>query len=277
MIGPGIGPGIGAWLGFASVLLAAGLLAGFLGGLVGAGGGLIVVPVLYHAFGSLGVEPSHTTHMAVGTALAAVVPMSVIGARAHWRRGNVSVALFKRLAIPVAVGALVAGALAGKVDSRSLSLAFALAATLIAVNMAMKKGLVLGDGLPGPLGTTLIGMAIGSVSTLVGIGGATLTVPILHAYRTPMPKAVGTAATLGALIGLPGAVAFVVGGMNVANLPLGSIGYVNMPAVAILFPASAVAISWGAKFTQSVNERLLRAAFATFLAITAAKMILTVS
>ncbi|MBI2771975.1 MAG: sulfite exporter TauE/SafE family protein [Burkholderiales bacterium] len=269
-------PGLeaGALLGFASILLAAGLVAGFLGGMVGAGGGLIVVPVLYYAFASLGVDPGVRTHMAVGTALAAVVPTSLLGARAHWLRGNVSPGIFRRMAIPVLLGSVLAGALAGKADGRLLSLLFALAAGVVAVNMSLRKGFALGDGLPGPVATTLIGGAIGSISTLVGIGGATLTVPVLHAFRTPMPVAVGTAATLGSLIGLPGALAFVAGGLDAPGLPPGSIGYVNLAAVAIIFPASAAAISWGARFTRRVNERLLRSVFAVFLVLTAARMVL---
>ncbi len=264
-------------LGFALALLGAGLLAGFLGGLIGAGGGLIVVPVLYHTFESLGVAPAVRMHMAVGTALAAVVPTALLGARAHWLRGNVSLEIFKKLALPVLLGSTLAGAVAGNVNSKALSLVFAFAAILIAVNMIFKTGWVLRDGLPGPLGCSLIGAALGSTSTLVGIGGATLTVPVLHAFRTPMPIAVGTAATLGALVGLPGAIAFGVSGVGTPGLPPGSVGYVSLAAAAIVFPASAIAISFGARFTHRVNERLLRALFAFFLALTAARMLLALS
>ncbi|MDB5872552.1 MAG: hypothetical protein JWQ07_1994 [Ramlibacter sp.] len=264
-------------LGFGCALLGAGLAAGFLGGMIGAGGGLIVVPVLYHTFAGLGVDPAVRMHLVVGTALAAVVPMSLLGARAHWLRGNVSRPILKRLALPVLLGSILAGALAGSVNGRQLSLAFGLVATLACVNMALKNGITLRDGLPAWVGTSLIGTAIGSLSTLVGIGGATLTVPTLHAFRTPMPTAVGTASALGALIGLPGAIAFMASGLADPRLPAGSIGYVNLAAVGLIFPASAIAISWGARFTKLVDERLLRAMFAFFLALTAARMFLTLA
>jgi len=272
-------PGLdaGAMPSFALALLGAGLLAGFLGGLIGAGGGLIVVPMLYHTFEGLGVDPAVRMHMAVGTALAAVVPTALLGARTHWLRGNVSLAIFKKLALPVLLGSTLAGAMAGNVNSGALSLVFALAATVIAVNMMLKNGWVLRDGLPGPVGCGLIGAALGSISTLVGIGGATLAVPVLHALRTPMPIAVGTAATLGALVGLPGAIAFGVSGLGVPGLPPGCVGYVSLAAAAIVFPASAVAISFGARFTQRVNERLLRTLFAFFLVLTAVRMLLALS
>lgn len=267
--------GAQALLGYSAALLAAGLLAGFLGGMIGAGGGLIIVPVLYHAFVAFGIAPEVRMHLVVGTALAAVVPTSLLGARQHWQRGNVDAAIARRLALPVLAGSVLAGMAAGKIDSAVLSLVFAAVAALVSANMALKNSITLRQGLPGVFATGLMGAGIGSVSTLVGIGGATLTVPLLHALRTPMPVAIGTASVLGSLIGLPGAIAFMASGWGDARVPPGSIGYVNLAAAAIVFPASALAIPLGARFTRRVNERALRALFAVFLALTALRMVTT--
>ncbi len=267
----------GLGLGFAALLLAAGLAAGFLGGLIGAGGGLIVVPVLYHAFSAWGVDAAIRMPLVVGTALAAVVPTALLGARSHWRRGNVDTAIARRLALPVLLGAVLAGSLSGRINGSLLCLAFALVATVVSVNLARKTALTLGHGLPGAWGTGLIGAGIGFASTLVGIGGSTLAVPLLHALRMPMRTAVGTASVLGLLIGLPGAVAFMVTGWGDPRVPAGCVGYVNLAAVALIFPASTVAISFGARFTGVLNERVLRALFALFLALTAFKMISALS
>lgn len=261
-------------LGLACTLLGAGLAAGFLGGLIGAGGGLIVIPVLYHAFSALGVDSAVRMHLVIGTALAAVVPTSLLGARSHWRRGNLSPPILHRLGLPVLLGSVLASLLVGRVNGRELSVVFVLVAAAVSVNMALRNSITFGSGLPGPLGTGLIGAAIGSLSTLVGIGGATLTVPVLHAFRTPMPVAVGTASALGGAIGFPGAIAFMWSGLGDSRLPPGSIGYVNLVAAGMIFSASAVAVPWGARFTQHVNERLLRALFAVFLAVSAARMFL---
>jgi uncharacterized protein len=260
-------------LGSGVVLLLAGFLAGFLGGMIGAGGGLIVVPVLYHTFFVLGVDPSIRMHLAIGTALAAVIPTSMIGARSHWLRGNVDLSIVKRLAPPVLLSSVLAGTVSGRLDSKELGIVFALLAILLSINIALKKAFTLGDGLPGILGSNLLGAGIGFLSTLIGIGGATLTVPLLHAYRVPMPIAIGTASTLGAMVGLPGAIAFMSNGWGDPRLPLGSMGYVNLMAVAIIFPASAIAISLGAKVTHLINERMLRSLFAIFLIFSALRMI----
>lgn len=262
-----------ALLGLGALLAAAGWLAGFLGGLIGAGGGLILVPVLYHSFTALGVDADIRMHLVVGTALATVVPTSLLGMRAHWKRGNVDTSIVKRLALPVLLGSVLAGAAVGKIHGAGLALVFAAVAAGVSLNMVSRKGLSLRQGLPGPCATGLIGASIGALSTLVGIGGATLMVPLLHALRTPMPVAIGTASVLGSMIGLPGAIAFMGGGWGDARTPPGSIGYVNVLAAAIVFPASASAISFGARFTRRVNERVLRTVFALLMAATAVRML----
>ena len=49
------------------LLLLAGAVAGLLAGLLGVGGGIVIVPALYHIFGYLGIDDSVRMHLAVGT------------------------------------------------------------------------------------------------------------------------------------------------------------------------------------------------------------------
>lgn len=262
-----------ALLGIGALLVVAGGVAGFLGGMIGAGGGLILIPVLYHSFAVLGVDADIRMHLVVGTALATVVPTSILGMRVHWQRGNVDTGIVKRLAPPVLLGAVLAGAMVGKIHSAGLTLAFAIVAAVVSLNMVFSKSLSLRQGLPGPCATGLMGVSIGALSTWVGIGGATLTVPLLHALHTPMPVAIGTASVLGAMVGLPGAMAFMVNGWGDARTPLGSLGYVHVLVAAIVFPASASAMALGARFTRRVNVRVLRLMFAMLMAVTAVRML----
>ena len=122
------------------------------------------------------------------------------------------------------LGAVASGLLKGT----ALTAVFAGVALLVALNMAFKRdGVALRDGLPGTLGTAFIGGGIGGLSTLMGIGGGTLSVPILNALRVPMHRAVGTGALLGTVISVPGALAFVINGLGVPLRPPFSLGYVN--------------------------------------------------
>ena len=65
------------------LLILSGAFAGLLAGLFGVGGGIIIVPALLYAFDELGYSQEFTTHMAVGTSLAIIVPTSISSA---WSR-----------------------------------------------------------------------------------------------------------------------------------------------------------------------------------------------
>jgi uncharacterized membrane protein YfcA len=263
-----------AWLlGLAAALLATGLVAGVLAGLLGVGGGIVIVPVLYHLFTLLGVDEAVRMHAAVGTSLATIIPTSIMSSRAHKKRGSLDMSLIKRLMPSVVVGVIVGSVTSRFLSGASLTAVFASIALLVALNMAFKRdGFSVADGLPGPVGTALLGSGIGGVSTLMGIGGGTLSVPILNALRVPMHTAVGTGAMLGMVISFPGALAFILNGLDVPNrLPL-SLGYVNLLGFALIVPATLATTGWGAKLAHSINARRLRQVFAAFLALTAARM-----
>ncbi|MDO8904070.1 sulfite exporter TauE/SafE family protein [Hydrogenophaga sp.] len=263
-----------AWLiGLALALLATGLVAGTLAGLLGVGGGIVIVPVLYHLFTLLGIDESVRMHVAVGTSLATIIPTSIMSSRAHRKKGSLDMALIKRLMPSVVVG-VIAGSIASRYLSGGvLTAVFATVALVVALNMAFKKeGFTVGNGLPGPAGTALLGGGIGGISTLMGIGGGTLSVPILNALRVPMHTAVGTGAMLGMVISFPGALAFLFNGLDVPLRPPLSIGYVNLLGMALIVPATMLTTGFGAKLAHSIDARRLRQVFAAFLALTSLRM-----
>lgn len=264
----------GAWLlGLALALAATGVVAGVLAGLLGVGGGIVIVPVLYHLFTLLGIDESVRMHVTVGTSLATIIPTSIMSSRAHRKRGSLDPILLRKLIPSVVVGVLIGSVLSGFLSGKVLTAVFAVMALLVAVNMAFKRdGLAVRDGLPGPLGTSLMGGAIGGISTLMGIGGGTLSVPILNAFNTPIHTAVGTGATLGMVISFPGALAFLVNGWGMPNLPPASLGYVNLLGMALIVPATMATTSWGARLAHSIDAKRLRQVFALFLAITSIRM-----
>jgi uncharacterized protein len=263
-----------AWLlGLALALLVTGVVAGILAGLLGVGGGIVIVPVLYHLFTLLGVDEAVRMHVAVGTSLATIIPTSMMSSRAHRKRGSVSTGLLRKLLPSVVVGVLLGSILSGYLSGQVLTAVFAVMAMLVAAHMTVKRdGFALGNGLPGPLGTSLTGGAIGGISTLMGIGGGTLSVPVLNAFRTPMHTAVGTGATLGMVISFPGAIAFLVNGLGVPNLPPASVGYVNLLGFVLIVPATMATTGWGARLAHSIDARRLRQVFALFLALTSLRM-----
>lgn len=262
-----------AWLaGLIIALLITGMIAGVLAGLLGVGGGIVIVPVLFHLFSLLGVDESVRMHLAVGTSLATIIPTSLRSARSHYHKGSFRPEIFRPLLPGILLGVLIGILLSGMFSGRFLTGIFAVIALLVALNMALRPTLNFGEGLPGKMGTTALGGMIGSISTLMGIGGGTLSVPLLHALKIPMHQAVGTGAAIGIVISIPGALGFLINGWNAENLLPGSIGYINLLGFAIIVPATLITTPWGVHLAHAVNADRLKQLFALFLALTSLRM-----
>ena len=260
-------------LGLIAALWVTGLIAGMLAGLLGVGGGIVIVPVLFQLFTFLGIDETVRMHVTVGTSLATIIPTSIMSSRAHRKRGSLDPTLIRHLMPSVVLGVLVGSIASRYLTGATLTAVFACMALLVALSMAFKPdGFAISDGLPGRAGTALIGGGIGGISTLMGIGGGTLGVPILNAIRVPMHTAVGTGAMLGTVISIPGAIAFLVNGLGMPNRPPFCFGYINLLGFSLIVPATMVATGWGAKLAHSINALRLRQVFAGFLALTSLRM-----
>ena len=107
---------------------------------------------------------------------------------------------------------------------------------------------------------------------MMGIGGGTLSVPVLNLYGIPIHRSVGTAAGFGLVIAVPGTLGFIVGGWNNPMLPEFSVGYVNWLGFLLIVPATMLTVPAGAKLAHSLSQTGLRRAFALFLGVTAVRM-----
>ncbi|MGE4280402.1 MAG: sulfite exporter TauE/SafE family protein [Magnetospirillum sp.] len=257
----------------AAILLAAGAAGGLAAGLLGVGGGIVIVPVLFHLFTTMGLDEAVRMHVAVGTSLATIIATSVSSTRSHWRKGAVDVDLLKQWGPFILVGVILGTSIAGYVRGPALTGVFAVVASFVALHMAFgKKDWHIAESLPKNPIKALIGMFVGGFSAMMGIGGGTLSVPILSLFRFPIHRAVGTAAAIGFIIAIPGAIGFVLTGWGVDGRPPFSLGYINLLGVALILPTSIFMAPIGAKLAHSLNTQALRRAFAVFLALTAARM-----
>lgn len=258
-------------------LLVTGALAGVLAGLLGVGGGIVIVPVLFLLFGFLQVPQEVAMHLAVGTSLCTIIPTSISSARSHYRRGAIDVTLLKRWAPLIFVGALVGGLLSKVLNADVLTLIFGFVALAVSLNMAIPKTLVISSNLPaGIIGAGALPVGIGGFSALMGIGGGTLSVPVLSAFSFPVHRAVATASAFGLVIAVPAVFGFIWSGLNVEGRPPFSLGYVSLPAAVLIFSVSVLTAPLGSKLAHSLNPARLKLAFALFLFLTALRMLWSV-
>jgi uncharacterized membrane protein YfcA len=258
----------------AVAMLCTGAIAGVLAGLLGVGGGIVIVPVLFILFDYLDIPPQISMHIAVATSLATIIPTSISSARSHHKKGSIDLDLLKSWAPLIFIGAAIGGVLSKYLASTSLTLIFGVIALLVSINMALPKKLVISDELPkGIVGKGLLPSFIGGFSALMGIGGGTLSVPILSAFSFPIHRAVGTASAFGLVIAIPAVIGFIWSGWSADLRPPYSFGYVSLPAAVLIFSVSVFTAPLGAKLAHSLNPANLKKAFALFLFITSLRML----
>lgn len=264
------------WLLAIPILLGVGAVAGTLAGLLGVGGGIVIVPVLYWLVdvGFLRVDANVAIHFAVATSLMTIIPTSISSARAHHRKGSIDLALFRAWAPLIAGGALLGGWLAASVNAGILSGVFGCVALVVVINMLNPRPFTLADHPPERLAArAAVATPIGAFSAMMGIGGGTLSVPVLSLFSFPVHRAVGTAALFGLVIAVPGVLGYAFAGQNIAGLLPFSLGYINLPAAAVISLATFMAAPLGVQLAHRLDAKRLRLVFALFLGISAIKML----
>lgn len=255
-------------------LLATGVFAGILAGLLGVGGGIVIVPVLYFLFQQFGVSPQSAIVIATATSLSTIVFTSISSIRAHAQKGNVDAALLKRWGPFVFMGVLVGSGLVTVVPGDLLILIFGVIACYAAYNMLFKPQSVISDTLPAPHWQRLMATLIGMFSSMAGIGGGTLSVPTLSLFNYEAKRAVGTAAAIGLVIALPGALTLLFVGQTPADAPTGTFGLVNAFAFLFIVPLTVLFAPVGANLANKLDSQKLKKIFAIVLLITGVRMLL---
>lgn len=251
---------------------AAGAVSGLLAGLFGIGGGAVLVPIFYQALGALGVDEAVRMHVAVGTSLAIIVPTSLRSFQAHFARGAVDIALLRSFVVAVPAGVVVASLIAASISSAGLRIVFAAIALSVGLRLLFNRAhWRLGDRVPGNPWRALIGFLIGLLSTLMGIGGGVMNNTFMTLYGRPIHQAVATSAGVGVLIAIPGSIGYVWAGWGNPLLPVGSTGFVNWIALALIFPVTILAAPLGVRLSHALKRRHLEIGFGLFMLVVAAR------
>lgn len=258
-----------------SIYLALGAVAGVLAGLLGVGGGLVLVAALAWLLPSQGVPEHAAMHAALATSLASIIITATASAYAHHRRGSVlwpSIAwLLPGILIGGWFGADLASHLSGEVLRRFVAFYCLLAAAQLSLNWPRARPTHAGSPRGGAL--TLAGIVIGVVSALVGIGGGSMTVPLLSWRGVPAVRAVGTSSACGVGIGLASAAGYA-SQTAAIGMPSGSWGFVYLPAAIGISVASVLAAPYGVRLAHRLSARALKGVFAGFLLVVAALLLI---
>lgn len=256
------------------ILLGTSAFAGFAAGLFGIGGGAIIVPALYFVFLAMGHDQT-AMHVALATSLATMILTSTRSVLSHDKRGAVDWSVLRAWGPWIVIGAVAGQIIASVLTGNQLAAVFAILAYILSAQLFFgRPDWKLGDDLPRGGIRAGLGSAIGTLSSLMGIGGGVFGVTLMTVYGRAMQQAVGTAAGFGIAIGLPGAIAAAVTGFDKQALPPFSVGYVNLVALAFVSTITVAIAPLGVKLAHSLDGLMLKRLFAVLLFAVASRILL---
>ncbi len=184
----------------------------------------------------------------------------------HNKHKSVDINIVKTYGLFVVVGVLIGTTFAAIMKTKSLVIFFTIVVFFLGTYLLINSNKQTISKNKFKLHFRIIfGLISGFISAPMGIGGAVMNVPILKYFGYPIKKAIGSAATIGFIIALCGAIGFWYSGsiLNV-KLPL-SVGFINIPAFLIFIPITMFMAKVGANQAHKIDKVKLQVFFGIFL------------
>jgi uncharacterized membrane protein YfcA len=254
-----------------AAIFIAGILSGLLAGLFGIGGTTVVIPVLYEVFRILEVSDDVRMQLSIGTALAVTVPTTLRAYFAHRAKGAVLQDALRIWALPAALGVAIGSYVAYVAPAAVFKTAFILFALFMSFRFLFnRESWRIDDKLPGTPAMAAAGVCFGCLATLVGVAGGSFSTLFLTLFGVPFHTAVATSSGLGAFIGIPATIGYMVAGWpHQALMPPLTIGFVSIIGFLLIAPAGVLAAPYGARLAHNLSKRKLEIGFGLFLLLIA--------
>jgi uncharacterized membrane protein YfcA len=256
-----------------AAFLALGTVVGFLAGLLGLGGGMTMVPILTFVFTRQGLPPEHVVHIAIATATATILFTSAASVREHQRHHAILWSVVVGLVPGLIIGSLLGPLIVGTMSTAVLSGFFGVFVAAAATNIWLDRQPKPTHRLPGRGGLIAVGAVISVIASMVGAGGAFMTVPFLAACNVPVRNCVATSAAVGLPVAATATAGFVIAGLRETGMPPHTLGYVHVPALLVIVAASIVSAPFGARAAHRWPVKRLKRVFAVVLYALAAHML----
>ncbi len=251
-----------------------GAIAGVLGGLLGIGGGIVTVPCLFAIFSHLDFPKPYCMKMAIATSLAAMIFNAAAATWAHHRRHGVIWSVFRKLVPGLIIGSIFGAFLATWLSGVILEIVFGVFLLLLAFNFYRKKAIHMEKyQLPSPLIFNLLSGGIGALSNLLGIGGGSITVPLLIAFKMKDKNAIGTSAATTLVTTICGTITYFILGWGVMHTSE-IVGFIDIPAFLFVGISAFFLAPYGAKLSHQLDSNIVHKIFAAVLALTALSLLI---
>ena len=257
-----------------ALLLVIGAIAGVLAGLLGVGGGIVLVPAYFYAFGLVGYDSPQLMQICLASSLATIIVTSLRSVLTHNKRGAVEWTTLRGWAPGIGLGALLGMATVAQLSSAFLQGVFGALGLIIGLYLGFgRSDWRLGAAMPTGVVRAVLSPVIGFLSVLMGIGGGSLGVPLMSLYGVPIHRAVATAAGFGVTIAVPSVIGFLFLDVAPAGRPPLTIGAVNLPAFALTIAMTLLTAPLGVRLAHAMDPKPLKRVFAVFIALVALNML----
>jgi uncharacterized membrane protein YfcA len=240
------------------LLFIIGFIGSFISGMVGIGGAIINYPMILYIPVLLGFA-GYTSHEVSGITAIQVFFATFAGAWAYRKSNDMDKTLVVYMGASILIGSFVGSFSANLLNEHAVNVVYTLLATIAAIMMFIPKRSNR-KGTEGWL-ASLLAFIVGSVSGIIGAGGAFLLVPImLVVLKLPIRTTIATSIAITFISSI---------GITTGKVITGQI--VVIPALIVAI-ASLFAAPLGVRVGKRVNQKVLQYVLSTLIVGTAIKM-----
>ncbi len=260
------------------IFILLGFVAGLSGGLLGIGGGSITLPILYFVLRDKGLFPQDDLmQVVIGTTFAAMCMNSLVSLITHHLLTNVRWKMFLTMLPSLVLGPFIGAVIANHLQSGLLRYGFGIFQCLIAAYFFLPRQSTAEDAhdyAPSPITLNIAALLIGTIGSILGIGGGVLLVPFLIFLKVPLRRAIGTSAAATFVMISLAALTYLFLGIERQVGPEETMGFIYLPAFLAIGLSSVAGAPLGAYLVQFIPTGPLKKIFAVAQAALGISLIL---
>ena len=240
-----------------------GFLGGITAGMLGLGGGIIFVPGLMIIHKYYGLFSGYELQVAVYTSLISIIFSGSTSSILHYKNRLIDLGVVKKYSIYVILGSFFGIYILEHVSSELLELIYSVILIILALLLISDAKIIRNNINYLNKAGNLYFFANGSISSLMGIGGGTLSVPYLSFLIADIKRSIASASAIGLIIAVSSLFY-----MFVLNPSIYS-EKINHIALFILIPSGILGSYTGVYLLRILNPGKVKNIFSTLLLVVA--------
>jgi uncharacterized membrane protein YfcA len=240
-----------------------GFLGGITAGMLGLGGGIIFVPGLMIIHKYYGLFSGYELQVAVYTSLISIIFAGSTSSILHYKNRLIDMSVVKKYSIYVILGSFFGIYILEHVSSELLELVYSVILIILALLLISDAKIIRNNINYLNKAGNLYFFANGSISSLMGIGGGTLSVPYLSFLIADIKRSIASASAIGLIIAVSSLLY-----MFVLNPSIYS-EKINHIALFILIPSGIIGSYTGVYLLRILNPEKVKNIFSTLLLVVA--------